>query len=262
MRIQRMGTAALAGAAIAGLAAGCAGSSATSVTPAPPTAHPSASPPAAAPSVPAPRPASPPAPKQVTRPRHAPRSYMDQLAVQARRRYGEEVYGSAVHQQLRSIAKDPTLLAALRSGNLTRLRTYVSQEFNSVWYHRHVSRLRLLSGTRVLTDVGVPFVVAPSEATLRDAHGHRLATLQISIQDVIGYVRYMHRNFGVDVVVRGVGAAHVRTSLPAAATMRLPARGNVTIGGRRLAVRSFPETAWNDEHVTVWILANPAGRGG
>jgi hypothetical protein len=259
--MTKLGTAAFAGSAIAALGAGCAGSAATSVTPA---AGPSASPAAEAPSVPAPKPAPAPAQaparRQVAHRAHAPRTRIDRLAIEARKRYNEEVWGSAAHQQLRSIAHDPGLLAALRSGNLTQLRTYVDQKFNGVWYHRHVSRMRLVRGSRVLLDVGVPFVVAPSQATLRDAHGRPLATLQTSIQDVIGFVRYMHRNFPVDVVVRGSGAAHVRTSLPAAANMKLPASGTVTVGGRRLAVRSFTEKAWNGEHLKVWILANPAGK--
>jgi hypothetical protein len=182
-------------------------------------------------------------------------SRVDQLTVQAQRRYGEEVHGSVARTQLRHIAADPHLLAALRSGNLTTLRTYVRQEFNGVWYHRHVSRLRIVRGSQILSDVGVPFVVAPSQTALRDAHGRVLATLQISIQDEIGYVRYMHRNFPVDVVVRGRGAGHVRTSLPAATAVKLPASGTVTVGGRRLAVRSFHATALGGEPVTVWILA-------
>jgi hypothetical protein len=73
-------------------------------------------------------------------------------------------------------------------------------------------------------------------------------------QDVIGFVRFMHRNYPVDVVVRGRGAAHVRSSLPAATNAKLPSRGPVTIAGRRYDVRSFQQTAWGSEPVTVWIL--------
>jgi hypothetical protein len=53
-------------------------------------------------------------------------------------------------------------------------------------------------------------------------------------------------------VVRGGG--QVRTLLPAAAQARLPARGQVTLAGRRYAVRSFRERAWGGVPVTVWIL--------
>jgi hypothetical protein len=59
----------------------------------------------------------------------------------------------------------------------------------------------------------------------------------------------------VDVLVRGQGAAHVRTSLPAAANAKLPSQGPATIAGRRYLVRSFHKTALGGEPVTVWILA-------
>lgn len=182
-------------------------------------------------------------------------SAIDRLTTQARRRYADEVRGGVVHTQLRRVAADRLLLRALQSGDPAALRGYVTRQFRTVWYHRHISRLRIARGSQTLVEVGVPFVVAPSSTMLRDAHGRALATLQISVQDEIGFVRYMHRNFPVDVVVRGSGPGHVKTSLPAAANVRLPARGTVQIAGRRMAVRSFHETAMGGEPVTVWILA-------
>jgi hypothetical protein len=135
-----------------------------------------------------------------------------------------------------------------------RTRAYVRSRFSRVWYHWHVSRLRIVRATSTLVDVGVPFVVAPAETVLRDSHGRALGTLQISIQDVIGFVRYMHRNHPVDVVVRGRGAAHVRTSLPAALGVRLPDSGTATVGGHRYQVGSFSATALGGEPVRAWIL--------
>jgi len=79
-------------------------------------------------------------------------------------------------------------------------------------------------------------------------------TLQVAIQDEIGFVRFMHRNYGVDVVVRGRVPGHVRTSLPAAASVSLPAAGSVRIAGQRYRVSSFHDHAWNGEPVTVSIL--------
>jgi hypothetical protein len=179
---------------------------------------------------------------------------IDHLTEVAKRRYVQEVQGGVAHATLRRVARDPALLAALRSGDTTRLRTYVRSQFNRVWYHWHVSRLRILRGSQMLIDVGVPFVVAPSQMTLQDARGRSLATLQTSIQDEIGFVRFMHRNYPVDVVVRGRGAAHVRTSLPAAANAHLPDSGTATVAGARYQVRSFRQTALGNEPVMVWIL--------
>jgi hypothetical protein len=181
-----------------------------------------------------------------------PPSAIDRLAIVARRRYSDEVTGSAVHKQLRRVAADPVLLRALSSGNLAALRAEV--RFQDATPHAHISRLRVVHGSRVLADAGVVFPVAPAQTALHDAHGHVLATLQLCIQDVIGYVKYLHRNVHVDVVVRGHGAGRVRTSLPAAASMTLPSSGPVTIGGRRYLVRFFTEHGLAGETLRIWIL--------
>jgi len=180
---------------------------------------------------------------------------IDRLTAIARRRYAEEARGAAAQRELRRIASDPALRAVLGPGGEAGLRAYVRGEFQRVWYHEHVSRLRIVRGSRTVIDTGVPFVVAASTLALNDAHGRLAGTLQISMQDVIGFVRYMHRGYPVEVVVRGSTAAHVRTSLPAANPTSLPDRGATTIAGRRYSVRSFHETGLDHEPLKVWILA-------
>jgi hypothetical protein len=154
----------------------------------------------------------------------------------------------------RRVARDPVLLQTLQSGNVAATQAYVRREYPAVWYHWHVSRMRIRKGSAVIVETGVPFVVAPTTVTLRGSGGRPLGTLEVSVQDEIGFVRFMHRNYPVDVVVRGQGASHVRSSLPAAANATLPSSGSVTLAGRRYAVRSFHETAWGGEPVTAWIL--------
>lgn len=114
--------------------------------------------------------------------------------------------------------------------------------------------MRVLRGGRVLADAGVVFVVRPSHRVLRGPGGRPLGTLEVSVQDEIGYVRYMHRNHGADVVVRGRGPRHVRTSLPAALSVPLPPSGSVTIAGRRYDVGFFRTTALGGEPVRIWVL--------
>jgi hypothetical protein len=181
-----------------------------------------------------------------------PRSAIERLASVARQRYLEEVTGAAVHKQLRRVAADPVLLRALSSGNLTALRAEV--RLQDATPHAHISRLRVVRGSRVLADAGVVFPVAPAQKALHDAHGHVLGTLQLCIQDVIGYVKYLHRNVHVDVVVRGHGAGHVRTSLPGAARTTLPSSGPVMVGGRLYLVRFFTEHGLAGETLRIWIL--------
>jgi hypothetical protein len=184
-----------------------------------------------------------------------PPAPVDRLAAVARRRYAVEAHGGVAFGTAHRVARDPALLRTLQSGNVAATQAYVRRRLPAVWYHWHVSRMRIRKGSSVVVETGVPFVVAPSKVTLRASNGRSLGTLEVSIQDEIGFVRYMHRNYPVDVVVRGQGPGHVKTSLPAAANATLPSQGPATIAGRRYLVRSFRETAWNGEPVTIWILA-------
>ena len=120
----------------------------------------------------------------------------------------------------------------------------------------HVTRISVLRGPRVLANAtlnsdGV-FVVAPAVRELR-LHGRRLGTLLVSIQDVTGFVKLVHRRTGAEVVVRG-GSGQVRESLSAAGRARLPASGGVRIAGHNYLVRSFRELGWGGEPLAVWVL--------
>ena len=169
-------------------------------------------------------------------------------------RYQSEASGPVAHATLSRVASDPRLLAAVRSGSDARVRSHVAGEFPAVWYHWHVSRLRITRGSKTIVETGVPFVVDGPSTALRDAHGHAIARLQISIQDVIGFVRLNKRLDHVATVVRGLGSADVRASLPAALEVRLPSSGTVKIAGRRYTVGSFHEIGWRGEPLHIWIL--------
>ncbi len=118
------------------------------------------------------------------------------------RQYAAETTGPKPRATARRVARDPTLLRLLAAGDVAATRAYVAREFPAVWYHLHVSRLRITQGSRVIDEIGVPFTVAPAQVPLRSG-GRTIGTLQVSIQDVIGYVRLLHRHDAVDVVVRG-----------------------------------------------------------
>lgn len=177
----------------------------------------------------------------------------DAILTTAKKRWALEQSGPAVQDLLRRVAADPALKTAVRSGSVAAITAAVDAKFRSVWYHWHVSRLRVVQNGKVVVDVGVPFVVAPSSVRMSGPKG-TTTTLEISDQDVIGFVRFMRRNHGVDVVARGTLPGHVRTSLPAALRVTLPDRGPVTIAGTRYQVRTFTKHALDNEVVKVWIL--------
>jgi hypothetical protein len=183
-----------------------------------------------------------------------PRAVPDPVLRTARKRYQEEAYGPATQKILTRLAHDAGLLRAVRSGSAAQVRTYVAGTYRPVWYHWHVSRMRITRGATVLAEAGVPFVVRGPSTTLHAGAGPR-TVLTISAQDAIGYVRFMRRNHRVQVVVRGAGAGTVRTSLPAAAGKPLPDSGSVAIAGRHYRVVSFREAGWLGEPLKIWILS-------
>ena len=170
----------------------------------------------------------------------------DTLAGVARRIYHQEAGGAVGHAAVKRIARDRALLAALRSGSPTALRAAaLRQLFNP---GKHVVRLSITRGGRRLTDVGGAFVVAPATLRLRGA------LLEASMQDVIGYVKLVHRLTGAEVVVRGA-PGHVESSLAGAANVTLPSSGSMTVAGGTYEVRSFRERGYAGEALTVWILS-------
>ena len=182
---------------------------------------------------------------------------VDEAVVAAKATYDNETKGWKLSQELRLIAHDGALLKALSRGELTAAQAAADARLASPANHfAHVTRISVTRGSRVLVNATVNsdgvFVVAPGTRTLR-SHGHLLGTLLVSLQDVTGFVKLVHRRTGAKVLVRG-GRGHVRTSLGAAAHVRLPPSGYVALGRQRYAVRSFREVGWGNERLTVWIL--------
>lgn len=175
----------------------------------------------------------------------------------AKRTYHHEALGGPVFVQLRRIAKDRVLLADLGAGDLVGAQAEAAIQLSSpANHHAHVTRIGVMRGSRVIVNAVVnangSFVVAPATRELR-WHGRRVGTLLISIQDVIGFIKLVHKFTGSEVVVRG-SSGQVRTSLPAAASVQLPRSGRVTLDGRTYLTRSFPERGWGGERLRVWIL--------
>jgi hypothetical protein len=169
----------------------------------------------------------------------------DTLAGVARRIYDQEAHGAVGHAAVERLARDHALIAAMGGDQPAALRAAaLRQLFNP---GKHVVRLSVLRGPRTLTDVGGRFVVAPAHVMV---HGD---VIEASMQDVIGYVKLVHRLTGVQVVVRGA-PGHVESSLPGATDAALPAAGNATVAGQSYVVRSFREVGFGGEALQVWVL--------
>jgi hypothetical protein len=175
----------------------------------------------------------------------------DTLAGVAKRIYRQEVRGEVGHAAVKRIARDRALLAALSRGDRTALRAAALRRLFDPG--KHVVRLNIVRRGRTLTSVGGAFVVAPARLALRTPTGVELGEIEASMQDVIGYVKLVHRLTGAQIVVRGL-AGHVESSI-AAPPAALPATGTTTIAGQPYVVRSFAENGFGGEPLTVWILA-------
>jgi hypothetical protein len=179
----------------------------------------------------------------------------DTLASVAQRIYRQEVYGTPNGAAYARIAP----LAGLTRGLETRdyalaQRTILDQPV------RHAVRVRVLSRAgRVLVDVGLGFVIAGTPHALIAPDGRNLGRITVSIQDVIGFVKLVHRLTGTGVLVRGSLDGHVETSLPPAAAVTLPPSGPARIAGRTYTVSSFRGAGFAGERLHVWILAPAAG---
>ena len=169
----------------------------------------------------------------------------DTLVGVARRIYRQEAAGAVGHAAVERLARDRALIAAMRGDRPAALRAAaLRQLFNP---GKHVVRLRVSRGGRTLADVGGRFVVSPARLRL---HGD---VIEASMQDVIGFVKLVHRLTGAQVVVRGA-PGHVESSLPGATEAALPASGNAAIAGQPYVVRSFRAAGFGGEALEVWVL--------
>jgi hypothetical protein len=190
-------------------------------------------------------------------PAGAARTRIGTTVARAKAIYRNETEGAKVPVELARIARDGALLRALSRGDLAGAQAEAERQLRIRLNHTaHVTRISVIRGSQVLVNATVNadgvFVVTPGRRLLR-FHGRPLGVLLVSLQDVTGYVKLINHVTGADALVRGA-SGHVRTSLPAARRLALPPAGPVTIAGRSYLTRSFPEKAWGNEPLRVWVL--------
>jgi len=167
----------------------------------------------------------------------------------ARQRYALESSGTVIHADLRQIAHDSAFVEALRAGNLPLALEAANRQLV-----RHVVRIRVLRGSRVLVDANpTSFDVGGSSTTLRAPGGRTLGQLKITVQDIIGFIKLDRRLYHAQTIVRSANG-QMRTSLLAATRVVLPSSGCVRVGRRTYVVSTFPETSFTGEALQVSLL--------
>jgi hypothetical protein len=167
------------------------------------------------------------------------------VARAGRTQYRKEIGGFVQRQTARGVARNTALVAAVQAGRLGVARSLAT---SLLYRANHISHIEIVKGGKSIVRVGKDFVVGAKPIALRGG-----ATLDVSIQDVIGFVRLLHRRTGAQVIVHGRGA-RVSSSLPAADNMSLPAKGAVTVAGHRYHASSFATTGLLGEPLSVWVL--------
>lgn len=148
--------------------------------------------------------------------------------------YAHEAASHSEHTAVAYISRSTAFTAAVAEADPAQTRAAIIAFFRS---HRHIVRVRALRGTRVVDDVGGPWVLAPVAGTLR-AGGRVIGSFLTAIQDDAGYVALTHIYSGADVILR-VGARTIPSSTLYPGPPSIPDRGPVAYGGRRYEAFSF-----------------------
>lgn len=180
----------------------------------------------------------------------APRVLAHSAAVVARRIYELELNSAEVRADRRQVETNQRLLTAIASGEPAAIKGAVTA---LVFSGTHIVRLRVSSGSRVLADVGGPYIIAPVGGPLR-LHGRTVGRYVLSVQDDLGYVKLEQRFIGAPLILRARGRrVPVEGTLPTAAAS-LPENGAVTYAGRSAQAVSFRAVAFPSSSLTVTLL--------
>jgi hypothetical protein len=188
--------------------------------------------------------------------RAAPEVLAQTIGAVATQIYYGEVASSETFKDRAQVESYAPLLRAVASGEKAAAKAAVT---SLVYSHTHIVRLRVSNGSKLLADVGGPYILAPLSGTLR-LHGHKVGSYVMSVQDDVGYVKIETRFIGAPLVLR-TGAQNV----PVAGLLEpgpgvVPEHGPVTYRHVHYQAYSFPANAFPSGPLRISVLvALPAG---
>jgi hypothetical protein len=154
--------------------------------------------------------------------------------------------GRRTLDQIRRVQHNRALLSAVARRDPTATRQAVEKLL-----HQHIVRLRVSAGTRLLADVGGPFVLAPVHAPLR-LGGRTIGSFVLSIQDDEGYKRLAQRLVGLDVLMY-MGKRLVKSTVgfsPGA----IPTSGALRLHGHNFRSYTFTAEAFPSGPLRITVL--------
>lgn len=173
----------------------------------------------------------------------------DTIGTVATRLYGGELSGVKTKKSVALVERDAAFRQAVAQGNPTATRAAIVSLFRA---HLHVVRVRAFLGSRLVFDLGGPFVLAPAEGLVRNASGRIVGHFLLSIQDDLGYVLLAHGFTGAQVLLRAGARQVMGTLSPGPA--RIPNRGPVSYGGQSYQAFSFSAEAFPAGPLRISLL--------
>ncbi len=174
----------------------------------------------------------------------------------AQRIYTGEVDSSeTINDRLQVETYEP-LLHAMAKGNRAAIKAAVT---SLVYSGTHIVRLRVLTGKKLLADVGGPYILAPLHGTLT-LRGHTVGHYVMSVQDDVGYVKIENRFIGAPVVLR-TGTKNVPIEdLLTPGPVKIPEHGPVTYRHVIYQAYSFEANRFPSGPLRISVLVPlPAG---
>jgi hypothetical protein len=174
----------------------------------------------------------------------------------ARRIYTGEIHSPETIKDRLQVETYEPLLHAVAKGNKAAIKAAVT---SLVYSHTHIVRLRVLTGKKLLADVGGPYILAPLYGTLT-LHGHIIGHYVMSVQDDVGYVKIETRFIGTPVVLR-TGAKNVPIEdLLTPGPVKIPEHGPVTYKHVVYQAYSFEANRFPSGPLRISVLVPlPAG---
>jgi hypothetical protein len=142
----------------------------------------------------------------------------------ASRIYIGEVHSSETIKDRLQVETYSPLLHAVAKGNKAAIEAAVT---SLVYSHTHIVRLRVLTGKKLLADVGGPYILAPLSGTL-SLRGHTIGRYAMSVQDDVGYVKIETHFIGAPVVLRAGPKNVPIEGLVTPGPVKIPEHGPVT----------------------------------
>jgi DNA-binding FadR family transcriptional regulator len=154
--------------------------------------------------------------------------------------------GERTVAQVRRVQHNQALLEAVARRDPQATRVAVE-----ALLHEHIVRLRVSADGHVLDDDGGPYVLAPVRAPLF-AHGKKIGSVLLSIQDDEGYKRLANRLVGLDVLMY-MGEKLVKSTI-GYSPGTVPTSGPFSYRGTRYRAYTFDAEAFPSGPLRITVL--------